>query len=258
MASVMARGRTTIYNAASEPHIVDLANMLTLMGAKISGAGTNLICVEGVEKLSGCTARVGCDYIEAGSYIAAAAVTHGEITLTNIDPEPFAVLEGAFKRFSVTWSIDSRERTLRYVPKKTRLKMHYDLGDAIPSLSDGPWPAFPSDLMSVLIVLATQTRGTCLFFEKMFESRLYFVDSLRQMGAKIVQCDPHRVVVTGPSQLYGGNFASPDIRAGIALVIAALAARGESRILAAEIIDRGYVAVDRELSLLNAAVARID
>ncbi len=257
MASVTAKGRTTIYNAASEPHIADLAAMLNAMGAKISGAGTNLITVEGVERLVGCTARVGCDYIEAGSYIAAAAVTHGELILTNIDPEPFAVLEGAFKRFGVTWTIDSRERTLHFIPKKKRLKMHYDLGDAIPSVSDGPWPAFPSDLMSILIVLATQTRGTCLFFEKMFESRLYFVDNLRQMGAKIVQCDPHRVVVTGPSQLFGGNFASPDIRAGIALVIAALAARGDSRISEAEIIDRGYVAVEHSLSALGAAVERL-
>ena len=255
MASVLAKGETTIYNAASEPHIADLATMLNAMGAKISGAGTNRIVVHGVEALAGCTARVGCDYIEAGSYIAAAAVTGGELTLTGIDPEPFEVLEDAFRRFGVTWSIDSREKTLRYVPKK-RLKMRYDLGDAIPSLADGPWPAFPSDLMSILIVLATQTRGTCLFFEKMFESRLYFVDQLRQMGAKIVQCDPHRVVVTGPSQLYGGVFSSPDIRAGIALVIAALAAKGESSILNAETVDRGYVAVEAELSALGANIVR--
>ena len=255
MASVTAKGRTTIYNAASEPHIADLAAMLNAMGAKVSGAGTNLITVVGVERLSGCTARVGCDYIEAGSYIAAAAATGGELTLTGIDPEPFAVLEGAFRRFGVTWSIDARERTLHYVPKK-RLKMRYDFGDAIPSLADGTWPAFPSDLMSVLIVLATQTRGTCLFHEKMFESRLYFVDHLRQMGAKIVQCDPHRVVVTGPTQLYGGAFASPDIRAGIALVIAALAARGTSRIMDVEVIDRGYVAVERELAALGASICR--
>ena len=255
MASVTARGRTSIYNAACEPHIVDLANMLNAMGAKVSGAGTNLIVVEGVERLSGCTARVGCDYIEAGSYIAAAAVTGGELTLTNIDPEPFDVIEGAFKRFGVSWEISSRERTLRFTPRK-RLKMRYDLGDAIPSVSDGPWPAFPSDLMSILIVLATQTRGTCLFFEKMFESRLYFVDSLKQMGAKIVQCDPHRVVVTGPSPLYGGEFSSPDIRAGIALVIAALAARGVSVIRNAEVIDRGYVAVERCLGALGAGISR--
>lgn len=255
MASVLAKGKTTIYNAACEPHIVDLANMLNLMGAKITGAGTNLISIEGVEALSGCTARVGCDYIEAGSYIAAAAITGGEILLTGIDPEPFLVMEGAFKRFGVAWTIDSKEKTLKYVPKK-RLKMRYDLGDVIPSVSDGPWPAFPSDMMSVLIVLATQTRGTCLFFEKMFESRLYFVDSLRQMGAKIVQCDPHRVVVTGPSQLYAGSFTSPDIRAGIALVIAALAAKGTSTIHNAKVIDRGYVAVEENLKALGANIER--
>ena len=254
-ASVLAKGRTVIYNAACEPHIVDLANMLNLMGAKITGAGTNLISIEGVETLTGCTARVGCDYIEAGSYVAAAAVTGGEILLTGIDPEPFAVMEGAFKRFGVTWTIDAKEKTLRYIPKK-RLKMRYDLGDVIPSVSDGPWPAFPSDMMSVLIVLATQTRGTCLFFEKMFESRLYFVDSLRQMGAKIVQCDPHRVVVTGPSQLYAGSFTSPDIRAGIALVIAALAAKGVSTINNAKVIDRGYVAVEENLKALGANIER--
>ncbi len=255
MAASLAKGKTEIYNAACEPHICDLARMLVSMGAKIEGAGTNRIRVEGVERLGGCEARVGCDYIEAGSYIAAAAVTGGELTLTGIDPEPFEIMEGAFKRFGVTWSISASERKLHYVPKKHR-KMRYDLGDAIPSVADGPWPAFPSDMMSVLIVLATQTRGTCLFFEKMFESRLYFVDSLRQMGAKIVQCDPHRVVVTGPSQLYGGTFSSPDIRAGIALVIAALAAKGTSVILNAEVIDRGYVAIEHELSALGSGIER--
>ena len=255
MASVTARGRTVIYNAACEPHICDLARMLNSMGAKVSGAGTNRIEVEGVESLHGCEATVGCDYIEAGSYIVAAAVTGGELTLTEVDPEPFEVLAGAFARFGVTWTMSVRERTLTYVPKK-RLKMKYDLGDAIPSVADGTWPAFPSDLMSILIVLATQTRGTCLFFEKMFESRLYFVDHLRQMGAKIVQCDPHRVVVTGPSQLYGGTVTSPDIRAGIALVIAALVAKGESTILGAETVDRGYVSVETELSRLGAGIVR--
>jgi len=255
MASVLARGRTVIFNAACEPHISDLAAMLSAMGAKIAGAGTNRIEVEGVESLHGCEATVGCDYIEAGSYIVAAAVTGGELTLTDVDPAPFEVLEGAFARFGVTWTIDARARVLRYAPKR-RLKMKYDLGDAIPSVADGTWPAFPSDLMSVLVVLASQTRGTCLFFEKMFESRLYFVDHLRQMGAKIVQCDPHRVVVTGPSQLYGGTATSPDIRAGIALVIAALAAKGESTILGAETVDRGYVSVEAELSRLGASVVR--
>jgi UDP-N-acetylglucosamine 1-carboxyvinyltransferase len=255
MAAVLSKGRTVIYNAACEPHIVDLATMLSAMGARVSGAGTNRLEIEGVGRLGGCTVRVGCDYIEAGSYLAAAAATGGELVLENIDPGPFEVLEGAFRRFGVTWTIDAREGRLRYVPKR-RLRMRYDLGDAIPSLADGTWPAFPSDLMSVLIVLATQTRGTCLFFEKMFESRLYFVDRLRQMGAKIVQCDPHRVVVTGPSQLHAGTFSSPDIRAGIALVIAALAARGTSQICDAETIDRGYVAVERALSALGASVSR--
>jgi UDP-N-acetylglucosamine 1-carboxyvinyltransferase len=255
MAAVLARGRTEIYNAACEPHIVDLAAMLVSMGAKIEGAGTNLIRIEGVDALSGCKARVGCDYIEAGSYIAAAAVTGGELLLTEVDAAPFEILAGAFRRFGVTWTVDSKEHTLRYVPKK-RLRMKYDLGDAIPSVADGVWPAFPSDLMSILIVLATQTRGTCLFCEKMFESRLYFVDHLRQLGAKIVQCDPHRVVVTGPSQLYGGTVSSNDIRAGIALVIAALCAKGESEILNAGTIDRGYVAVESSLGALGADIRR--
>lgn len=256
MASVTAKGRTEIYNAACEPHIVDLAVMLNKMGAKIEGAGSNRLIVEGVETLCGAEVRVGCDYIEAGSYIAAAAVTGGELTLTGIEPGPFDILEGAFARFGVTWSIDKTAGTLRYVPKK-RLKMKYDLGDAIPSVADGTWPAFPSDLLSVLIVLASQARGTCLFFEKMFESRLYFVDHLRQMGAKIVQCDPHRVVVTGPSQLCGGTVVANDIRAGIALVIAALAAKGESTILNAETIDRGYPAVEQSLASLGGGVNRV-
>ena len=255
MASVLASGKTEIYNAACEPHIVDLANLLNAMGAKIVGVGTNLIAVEGVESLHGCTARVGCDYIEAGSYITAAAVTGGELTLTNVEPEPFDVLEGAFARFGVTWTIDGAKGELHYAPKK-KLKMKYDLGDAIPSVADGTWPAFPSDLLSILIVLATQARGTCLFFEKMFESRLYFVDHLKQMGAKIVQCDPHRVVVTGPCALVGGTVTSPDIRAGIALVIAALCAKGETTILNAESIDRGYVSVEDSLGALGANIER--
>lgn len=255
MAAVLAEGETEIYNAACEPHIVDLADMLIAMGAKIEGAGTNRLKIVGVSALHGATVRVGCDYIEAGSYIAAAAVTGGALTLTNVESAPFEVLAKAFHRFGVTWTINSKEHTLTYVPKK-RLKMKYDLGDAIPSISDDTWPAIPSDILSVLIVLATQARGTCLFFEKMFESRLYFVDHLRQMGAKIVQCDPHRVVVTGPSRLVGGHVSSNDIRAGVSLVIAALCAKGETRINNVESIDRGYVAVEKELKALGADVER--
>ena len=255
MASVLAKGRTVIDNAACEPHVVDLANLLVAMGAKVAGAGTNRLVVEGVESLHGCEATVGCDYIEAGSYLVAAAVTGGELTLTNVDPPPFEVLAPSFARFGVTWTLDAAARTLRYVPRR-RLRMKYDLGDAIPSVADGTWPAFPSDLMSILIVLATQARGTCLFFEKMFESRLYFVDHLRQMGAKIVPCDPHRVVVTGPSSLVGGTVTSPDIRAGIALVIAALCAKGETTIQNAESIDRGYVSVEKAFGALGADIVR--
>ena len=256
MAASLAKGTTEIYNAACEPHVQDLAAMLNAMGAKIAGAGTNRIVVEGVERLNGATVRVGCDYIEGASYLTAAAVTGGEMTLTDIDPAVFHVLEKPFARFGVKWTVDAAKRTL-HMPARKRRKMRYDLGDAIPSVADGPWPMFPSDLVSILIVLATQTRGTCLFHEKMFESRLYFVDHLIGMGAKIVQCDPHRVVVTGPTALQGTTVTSPDIRAGIALILAALAAKGETTILNAESVDRGYEAVERELTALGAAIRRL-
>ena len=273
MASVLAEGTTEIYNAACEPHVADLANMLVGLGlATITGISTNRLTITpALKSYPACpqagaptptfspshplTFRVSADYIEAGSYLIAAAVTGGELTLENIDPGPFEILENVFARFGITWKIDEKAGALHYVPRK-RLKMKYDLGDAIPSVADGPWPAFPSDLLSCLIVLASQTRGTCLFFEKMFESRLYFVDQLRQMGGKIVQCDPHRVVVTGPSTLYGAKLVSPDIRAGISLVIAALCAKGESVIHSAEIIDRGYVAIEKSLSSLGASIIR--
>ena len=255
MAAVLAKGVTEIYNAACEPHVQDLCAMLNAMGAKISGAGTNRILVEGVEGLHGTTARVGCDYIEGASYLTAAAITGGEMTLTEVDADVFAVLAKSFARFGVKWTVDAAKRTL-HMPARRRRKMEYDLGDAIPSLADGPWPMFPSDLVSILIVLATQTRGTCLFFEKMFESRLYFVDHLIGMGAKIVQCDPHRVVVTGPTQLVGSTVTSPDIRAGIALILAALCAKGQTTILNAESVDRGYERVEHELGALGADVHR--
>ena len=255
MAAVLAKGRTEIYNAACEPHVQDVAAMLNAMGARVEGAGTNLIVVDGVEALHGATVRVGCDYIDGASYLTAAAITGGEMTLTEIDPSAFAVLEKTFARFGVKWTVDAAKRTL-HMPARRRRKMRYDLGDAIPAVADGPWPMFPSDLISILIVLATQTRGTCLFFEKMFESRLYFVDHLIGMGAKIVQCDPHRVVVTGPTVLTGTTVTSPDIRAGISLILAALCAKGETSILNAESVDRGYETVERELSALGASIRR--
>ncbi len=257
MAAVLAKGRTEIYNAACEPHVQDLCAMLNAMGAHVFGAGTNRLIVEGVESLHGATVRVGCDYIEGASYLVAAAVTGGEMTLTEIDPDVFAILSRVFARFGVKWTCDAAARTLRMPARRRRRQMAYDLGDAIPSIADGPWPMFPSDLMSVLIVLATQTRGTCLFFEKMFESRLYFVDHLIGMGAKIVQCDPHRVVVTGATQLVGSVVTSPDIRAGISLILAALCAKGGTTILNAESVDRGYEAVERELAALGADIRRV-
>lgn len=254
MAAVMALGPTTLYNVASEPHVQNLCRMLCGMGAKIEGIGTNRLTIEGVPKLGGGTFRVGGDAIEAASYLVAAAVTGGALTLKGVDREEMAVLRPAFARFGVRWSFDEAGN-LR-LPAKQALKTTYDLGAAIPQISNGPWPALPSDLMSVLIVLATQTRGTELFFEKMFESRLYFVDHLIGMGARIVQCDPHRAVVTGPTTLQGCTVSSPDIRAGIALIIAALCARGTTEILNAESIDRGYETIEENLRALGANIRR--
>ncbi len=253
MAAVLAKGRTTLYNTACEPHVQDLCRLLNAMGASIQGVGTNLLTIDGVERLHGTTARIGADYIDAGSYLTAAVVTGGALTIEGINAADFAVLEGPFRKFGVKWSIQGETLSL---PGGQKLRTAYDFGDAIPKIEDGPWPAFPSDLMSILIVLATQTRGTTLFFEKMFESRMYFVDPLISMGARIVQCDPHRVVVTGPTQLHGTCVSSPDIRAGIALLIAALAAKGESIISNANSIDRGYEEVDVRLKALGAQIER--
>ncbi len=257
MAAALAKGTTVLYNTACEPHVQDLCRMLNAMGAKIAGIGTNRLTIEGVESLHGTEQRIGPDYIDAGSYLAAALVTGGELTIEDVEPADFEVLERPFKRFGTRWSIDPETKTLR-LPARQRLKTAYDLGDAIPKIEDGPWPMFPSDLMSILIVLATQTRGTTLFFEKMFESRMYFVDHLIGMGARIVQCDPHRVVVTGPAQLHGIHVASPDIRAGMALLVAALCAKRETVIHNAGSIDRGYESVETELCRLGASIERVN
>lgn len=254
MAATLAKGTTSIYNAACEPHVQDLCVMLNSMGARISGIGTNLLTVEGVESLHGATAKIGPDYIDAGSYITAALVTGGELEVKGIRESDFKVIEKGFQKFGVKWEINGD--TL-HLPGNQELTTQYDLGDAIPKIEDGIWPAFPSDLMSILIVLATQARGTTLFFEKMFESRMFFVDSLIGMGARIVLCDPHRAVITGPVKLNGGKVSSPDIRAGIALLIAALAAKGETTISKAQSIDRGYEQVENRLSELGASISRI-
>ncbi len=256
MAAVCAQGQTTFYNTACEPHICDLCKMLNTMGAKITGYGTNRLIIDGVDKLHGTTVSVGPDFIEAASYLVAALVTDGSMTLTHIRKDEFDIMQGAFAKFGVKWTI--HDDTL--ILPKQKLKTTYDFGQAIPKIDDGPWPMLPSDLISILIVLATQTRGTMLFFEKMYESRLYFVDRLIDMGARIVQCDPHRVVVTGVSNLHGEIVASPDIRAGIALVIAALCTKkGQTtEIGMAERIDRGYEKLHIRLQELGADIIRED
>lgn len=253
IAAVRAEGTTTLYNTACEPHVQNLCRMLCAMGARIEGIGTNRLTIAGVPKLGGGTFRVGGDAIEAASYAVAALVTHGALTLEGIEAEEMAVLEPAFRKFGVRWTVEGN--TLR-LPSKQRLRTAYDLGETIPKIEDGPWPMIPSDLLSALIVLATQTRGTELIHEKMFESRLYFVDHLIGMGAKIVQCDPHRAVVTGPTPLQGSTVSSPDIRAGMALIVAALCARGTTTIHNAESIDRGYEAVEANLRALGADIRR--
>ena len=255
MAATLAEGRTTIYNAACEPHVQDLCRMLNAMGARISGIGTNLLSIEGVEALHGVSHRVGPDLVDAGSFMAAALATGGELKLVDAgSADDWAIVGRPFRRIGARWTL-SADGTL-HLPAGQRLKAANDFGDAIPKFEDGPWPAFPSDLLSALIVLATQTRGTMLFFEKMFESRLYFVDRLIGMGAHIVQCDPHRVVVSGPCALHATTVASPDIRAGMALLVAALCAKGTSVIRNAEVVDRGHARVEDEFRALGADIRR--
>jgi UDP-N-acetylglucosamine 1-carboxyvinyltransferase len=254
MAAVLAPGSTVLFNAACEPHVQDLCRLLTRMGAHIEGIGTNRLCIEGVTVLHGVSHRISPDYVEAASFIAAAVLTGGEMLLEEIEPDDFIVIGKHFARLGVQMHI---EGSRLHVPPHQRLRIRDDLGAAIPKLEDGTWPNFPSDLMSVSIVLATQAEGTMLFFEKMFESRMYFVDRLIEMGARIIQCDPHRVIVSGPARLRATRLSSPDIRAGVSLLLAALCADGESRIGNAEVIDRGYEHVDRELQRLGADIRRI-
>ncbi|HSR88101.1 MAG TPA: UDP-N-acetylglucosamine 1-carboxyvinyltransferase, partial [Pontiella sp.] len=256
MAATLAEGTSTIYNAACEPHVQDLAHLLNAMGADISGIGTNNLTISGVDKLHGAEYTVQPDYIEVGSYIAASVVTGGRLTIPDAgDPLTLQVMQRTFSKLGVEWTRDGR--TLM-VPQQTERRIRPDESNATPKIEDGIWPAFPSDLMSVCIVLATQTQGTALFFEKMFESRMYFVDHLMAMGANIIQCDPHRVVVIGPTRLRGSILTSPDIRAGMAMLIAACCAEGESIIKNAQVIDRGYEAIEDRLAALGADIVRVD
>jgi UDP-N-acetylglucosamine 1-carboxyvinyltransferase len=253
MAAVLAPGKTTIFNAACEPHVQDMCHLLRKMGARVSGIGTNYLRIEGVPSLHGAKHRVSADYIDAASFLAAAAITGGSITLDDVPVPQLDVLSRPFHKMGLHCSL--KGHALRMAGGQ-RLCVQNDFDSAIPKIEDGPWPACPSDLMSIAIVLATQARGMVLFFEKMFESRMYFVDRLIEMGARIVQCDPHRVIVTGPARLRGTHLSSPDIRAGIALVLAALCARGESVIENAQVIDRGYERVDHCLRQLGADIVR--
>lgn len=254
MAATLAPGRTTLLNAAGEPHVQDLGVLLGKMGAKIAGLGTNRLEITGVRRLGGARHRVGPDYVEIGSFLAAAAATGGALTVEEIpDATTLKVMRRAFGRLGVAWSIADGKLKL---PPRQRLQIRQDLGGAIPKMEDGIWPAIPSDLLSVALVLATQARGEILFFEKLFESRMYFVDRLLEMGATLVQCDPHRVVVSGPAKLRAQHITSPDIRAGMALIIAALCAQGTTTIEQADMIDRGYERIEARLQALGADIRR--
>ena len=255
MAAVLAENETIIQNAASEPHIQDLCRMLNSMGAKISGIGSNVVRIEGVKKLHGTEYTIGPDYIEIGSYIGMAAATKGQITIKGIKPEEIRPLKYSFSKLGISWGIEGDELT---VPIAQDLKVNTDLGNMTPKIDDMPWPGFPADLTSIMTVVATQVDGTVLIHEKMFESRMFFVDKLISMGAKITLCDPHRAVVSGPCMLHGDHLVSPDIRAGMAMVIAAMAAHGESRISNVYQIERGYEDLVGRLQKLGAHIKKVE
>jgi UDP-N-acetylglucosamine 1-carboxyvinyltransferase len=253
MAAVTAPGRTVILNAASEPHVQDVARFLVELGADIDGIGTNRLVVEGVERLHGGRFRVGPDHIEIASFIGLGAITGSDLTLTDVRAEDLRMINLTFERLGIRVEITGD--TLR-VPPDQDLRVVSDEGEAIPKIDDGIWPAFPADLTSIATAVATQTHGTVMIFEKMFENRLFFVDKLVAMGARIVLCDPHRAVVTGPAQLYGERLESPDIRAGMAMLIASLAAEGTSVIGNVGQIDRGYERIDERLQEVGADIER--
>jgi UDP-N-acetylglucosamine 1-carboxyvinyltransferase len=255
MAAVLAPGETVIGNAACEPHVQDLCRFLVSLGARIEGIESNVIRIHGVESLSGGEWRIAPDHIEVASFIGLAAVTGSDLTVEDVHTKDLASILPAFRRLGVR--VELGESSVR-VPARQQLVVEDDLGGHIPKIEDGPWPAFPADLTSIAVCVATQSFGTVLIFEKMFESRLFFVDKLVSMGAKIILCDPHRAVVTGPSNLYGQRLESPDIRAGMAMVIAALCADGRSTIGNIVQIDRGYEAIDERLRALGAHIERAE
>jgi UDP-N-acetylglucosamine 1-carboxyvinyltransferase len=253
MASVLANGQSVIRNAASEPHIQELCYFLNSLGAKIENIGSNTLHITGVDQLHGGEFTIGPDYLEVVSYIGAAVVTHGTLRIRNAGVEHLDMIHLVMNRLGVRWDLDGDDLI---VPQDQSLTIEPDLGNAIPEISVMPWPAFPTDLMSIAIVIATQSRGSILFHDWMYPSRMYFTDKLVGMGAQIVLCDPHRCIVQGPTQLNGEILESPDIRAGMALLIAALSAKGESVIRNIGQIDRGYQQVDQKLQALGAHIQR--
>lgn len=255
MAAVLAPGTTVIENAACEPHVRGLCRMLNAMGARIGGVGTNTLTIEGVDRLSGTTHVIGPDYLEVGSFIGMAAVIGDGVTIHDANPCELRKIRHVFERLGVEMAFSGNRC---FVPGRQQLRVRPDLHGAIPQIDDAPWPQFPTDLMSIAITVATQSAGPILFFEKMFEGRMFFVDSLIAMGASIILCDPHRVVVAGPSRLYGTTLESPDVRAGMALLIASLAATGRSEIRNIRQIDRGYERIDEKLRLLGAHIERVE
>ncbi len=254
MAAVLARGTTSIYNAACEPHVQDLCHLLNAMGAGIEGIGSNMLTIHGVDSLHGCSHRVGPDHIEVASFIGLAAVTGGDLVIEDAAVKHLRSIRLAFSRLGV--EVETQGDDVHIAPGQT-LRIVDDVHAQIPKLEDGPWPMFPADLTSIAVAVATQATGTVLIFEKMFENRLVFTDKLVSMGARIVLCDPHRAVVTGPAKLYGERMASPDIRAGMAMLIAALCAEGTSRIGNVGVLDRGYERIDDRLRDLGARIERI-
>jgi UDP-N-acetylglucosamine 1-carboxyvinyltransferase len=255
MAAVLARGTSVVRNAACEPHVQDLCRLLNAMGARIEGVGSNVLTITGVEQLSGCHYRIGADHIEVASFIGLAAVTGGDLVIEDAAVEHLRSIRHVFARLGVQIECDNELDRVRVAPGQ-ELRIVDDVHAQIPKLEDGPWPMFPADLTSIAIAVATQATGTVLIFEKMFENRLIFTDKLVSMGARIILCDPHRAVVTGPAKLYGERMASPDIRAGMAMLIAALCAEGTSRIGNVGEIDRGYERIDERLRGLGARIER--
>ncbi|MDN0049334.1 UDP-N-acetylglucosamine 1-carboxyvinyltransferase [Bacteroides gallinaceum] len=258
MAAVLAEGKTTIYNAACEPYIQQLCRMLNRMGAHIEGIASNLLTIEGVKTLKGCTHRVLPDMIEVGSFIGMAAMTGSEITIKNVSYENLGIIPDSFRRLGIRLEQQGDDI---FIPQQEHYEIESFIDGSIMTIADAPWPGLTPDLLSVMLVVATQAKGSVLIHQKMFESRLFFVDKLIDMGAQIILCDPHRAVVIGHDRTFrlrGGNMTSPDIRAGIALLIAALDAEGISRIHNIEQIDRGYQYIEQRLSALGARITRIE